>query len=163
MRGFRLALPFFLLFALTAYGATQNADMLVRQMSELASTPELILLRGGNFDPAQGVPSEASRGLSEQRSANGGPELYIVQFTRSPQDEERALMNRMGAEMLYYIPNNAYLVRLNPDIAVYLPQSSLVRSFFRLPKWAKIDPLVSSPKFSTLEILVAPGRDGRPA
>ena len=70
-----------------------------------------VLLRAGPFDTLDGEPLSASS-LGEADAA--GEQLYIVQFV-GPVKKQWVSDLKSVAEIISYIPNNAYLVRANGD------------------------------------------------
>ncbi|HPR63221.1 MAG TPA: S8 family serine peptidase [Thermoanaerobaculia bacterium] len=136
----------------------------VKDNGTLKANPDLILFRAGVFDPVVTIPSEIDFGLTCRRDAGTGPYLYIAQFNRTPGKSDKDHLNQIGAEVLYYIPNNAYILRLKPEQIPTVEKISSIRALFRLPKWAKIDPLIWTTMKDPvqIEILTAPGRDGVP-
>ncbi len=132
-------------------------------MSSQVRNPSLLLLRNAAFDPADRVPEDVGFGLSRWRDQRGGRVLGILQLKTSPTEKARRLLRSAGAEILYYIPNNAYLLRFDLANIEALSSLPMTRAVFRLPKWAKLAPeAIRSGKqgIQRLEIMAAPGRGG---
>ncbi|HQO20712.1 MAG TPA: S8 family serine peptidase [Acidobacteriota bacterium] len=110
------------------------------RMASPVAEPGLILFRTGIFDPASGVPDETVFGLSGQRDCTEGGLLYVVQFGSAPGTVERKAIVSLGGEIIGYIPNNAYLVRMDSFRFSGLAKADGVRAAFRLPKFAKVSP-----------------------
>ncbi len=84
--------------------------ILVLALGSMAMTPAArsdasVHLKSGSFVPAQGP------------SAAGSQKYYIVQFAGPIQQEWKDAINAEGAEILEYIPDFAFKVRMNPAIA----------------------------------------------
>jgi len=157
------AILFLALWTWPMLGA-QPEETLAETMSSLASKPDLVLLKTGPFDPLAGVPLETSFGASELRDRNEGVLHYVVQFPCTPGEQERELLDTVGAEILFYLPNNAYLVRMESSRFASLEFAQEVRAAFRLPKFAKVDPAlrVGPGQEKTLELICTPGASGSP-
>jgi uncharacterized repeat protein (TIGR01451 family) len=117
-----------------------ETDAFVQEMSVLASNGDLVLFRAGVFDPAKGVPEDAGFAVSSFRDHDDGDLLYVVQFRKTPGEGERTMIGKEGGTILHYVPNNAYLVRMDSERFPRLHGEAAVRSAFRLPKFAKLDP-----------------------
>jgi hypothetical protein len=145
--------------------AVSAGDSYAAAMSALAADPGLVLFKAGPFDPAQGLPGEALFGLSEGRDRDVGTLCYVVQFPCVPGPGERALLSEAGAEILYYLPNNAYLVSADAGACRSLATALEVRLAFRLPKFAKIDPILTSGEWKPgiVELVAVPGVSAAPA
>ena len=72
------------------------------------TNPELLILRGGIFDPASQQLDFSAAGVA----AGAGSSYAIVQFQPGHLVERKALARR-GIEFLGYVPNNAYYVKLS--------------------------------------------------
>jgi subtilisin-like proprotein convertase family protein len=131
--------------------------------SDLVRNSNLLLLRAATFDPTADIPQGLGSGLTPWRDQIGGRVLGIIQFAATPSVRDRAGLAKAGIERLYYLPNNAYLIRYDLQDAELLVQEAGVRALLRLPKWARVAPgLLETPAGPTdriaLEILAAPGR-----
>ena len=69
-----------------------------------------IMLRIGNFDPAQGT-LPLPRNLRAKQTY--GPAYYIVQFKSAIQESDKAGLQRRNLESLGYLPENAYILKLD--------------------------------------------------
>ena len=85
-------------------------------MAPAARSGTSIHLKSGDFVPAQGV------------AAQGSQKYFIVQFAGPVQQEWKDALTGAGAEVLDYIPDFAFKVRMNPAIANRVGQNSFVRS-----------------------------------
>jgi subtilisin-like proprotein convertase family protein/fibronectin type 3 domain-containing protein len=134
-------------------------------MSALVGESRLLLFKASSFDPANGVPSEGSFALSDKRDRASGRLLYVVQFPGSPGEKERRRLADLGAEILNYLPNNAFLVAMDSERFGDLERSAEVRAAFRLPKFAKVDPVLAhaaGKEDRSVEVVCAPGAKGEP-
>ncbi len=147
---FFILLPFFVLS-----DDFENQQFIERQ-SLLASNPNLILLRAMVIDPLSENISEEQFGLTSFRDKTSGDILYVIQFWDVPSDEDREEIFKEGGKIISYIPNNAYLVIIDSEKFQNLSYKKNVRSAFRLPKWAKIDPNIYEIKGDELELSVNP-------
>jgi serine protease AprX len=67
-------------------------------------TSHLLRLRSGTFDPVEGVPLQKDQ-LIKDRS-----DFYIVQFDGPIQDSWVTAITGLGCELIWYLPDDAYLV-----------------------------------------------------
>ena len=77
-----------------------------KTVGQLMRSDNAILLQNALIDTAQ----PTSLGIPEHLRAQGDPGSYIVQSRRALDEDFRALLNEAGAQIVSYIPNNAYLV-----------------------------------------------------
>ena len=85
-------------------------------MAPAARSGIAIHLKSGDFVPAQGV------------AAQGSQKYFIVQFAGPVQQAWKDALIAAGAEVLDYIPDFAFKVRMNPSIANRVGQNSFVRA-----------------------------------
>ncbi|MCD4750824.1 MAG: S8 family serine peptidase [Thermoanaerobaculales bacterium] len=134
------------------------------EMTAKVQNQGLLLLRSAHFDPTDRTPTDVGLGLSDWRDQSDGRVLGVVQFSSTPTAKSRTVLERAGVEHLFYIPNNAYLIRFDlADLETVLGFAG-VRAVFRLPKWARVEPgLLDSPVDGdgrvAVEIMAAPGVD----
>src|SRR5207247_1201860 len=87
-----------------------------KPLKELIHSDHAILLQNALIDTER--PIELS--IPEHLRAQGDPGSYIVQ-SRTPLDGAfRSLLKKAGAQIVSYIPNNAYLVRASAATAARL-------------------------------------------
>ena len=98
------------LAAPTAFSATRVAATAPGSAAIEAarSSSNLLILRGGIFDPAAQVLDFSAAGAASR----GGSSYAIVQFQSGHLAERKALAHR-GIQFLGYVPNNAYYVKLS--------------------------------------------------
>src|SRR5262249_7086934 len=90
----------------------------VKPIEQLTRSDNAILLRNALIDvtgPALSIP--------EQLRSKGDPGSYIVQARGKITDAFREELRRAGAEIISYVPNNAYLVRISQESANQLQAS----------------------------------------
>ena len=79
-------------------------------------------LKFATFDPAQGEVE-----VPEALRADGATGLWVVQFGRAPTDALREAVRRAGGEVLRYLPENAYVVRMDAAEAAAVRAQDPVR------------------------------------
>jgi hypothetical protein len=76
-----------------------------------------ILIRLGreHFDPLKKAPGRTGEatGVQEERGAQAGPGYYIVQFDGPVREEWKDALEAQGAELFDYIPDFAFIVRMD--------------------------------------------------
>ncbi len=75
-----------------------------------------------NFDPLQGVPA-----VADNLRANSSNSLYLVQFVTQPLDEYRQAITAAGGDVLNYIPNNSYIVRMGESTKQLISNFAFIR------------------------------------
>lgn len=101
-----------------------------------ATHPELIILSAGSYDPASQRLNVSMSGGADTVSTS----YAIVQFHGSTLEAGRKALEAKGADILGYIPNNAYVVRLNDNSLDTVQRSLGVRSAEYYAASYKIDP-----------------------
>jgi hypothetical protein len=80
-----------------------------------AGPPRIHLAAGYDFAPSQGEPAVPAALATESAStaveSAGAMHSYLVQFDGPPSDAERAALEKAGAAVFAYVPDQAYLVR----------------------------------------------------
>ena len=96
------------------------------QNSAIVTTPRAdssqIRLRYASFDPLEAQPE-----IVEQLQSAASNRLAIVQLEGVATDAGRAAIANSGGELIGYLPDNAYVVRIRPQGAEALRESELVR------------------------------------
>ncbi len=116
-----------------------------RTIGQLAGDRHAILLENAFIDT--GSPLNFS--IPKNLQSAGDPGAYIVQARGPIGNPFRALLARAGAEIVSYIPNNAYLVRAPAGVAHGLAAQSLVQSVIPYEPYYKISssmPVTVGPK-----------------
>jgi subtilisin-like proprotein convertase family protein len=96
-----------------------------KTLDELSRTDASILLRNALIDSS--IP--VSIAIPPHLRAQGDPGSYVVQSRGPLTDAYRASLRQAGAEIVAYVPNNAYLVRASDAVAKQLgalPQTQTV-------------------------------------
>lgn len=115
--------------------------------------PAVILLRAGIFDPATQMLDARNVGAAVPAGSN----YAIVQFEPGQLKKSKALVAR-GAEILGYVPNNAYYVRLNGVQLADLANDRDVRWAGAVLPAMKLDPALWIATRATSAALQADGR-----
>jgi subtilisin family serine protease/subtilisin-like proprotein convertase family protein len=89
-----------------------------RSIDELARSDSAVLLRNAFIDTAAGVPLR----IPEHLRSPGEPGAYIVQSRGPAGPQFRENLQRNEAQIISYIPNDAYLVRVSAEGAERLRQ-----------------------------------------
>ncbi|MGH2640159.1 MAG: S8 family serine peptidase, partial [Actinomycetota bacterium] len=72
---------------------------------------EEIKLRFATFDPVVDGPPR----IPDPLGAPAGADVYLVQLTTEPRDEHKARIDELGAEITFYVPDHAYIVRMDDE------------------------------------------------
>ena len=105
-----------------------------RTLKQLVGDRHAILLENALIDTA----SPLNLGIPKNLRAQGDPGAYIVQ-ARGPIDNAfRAMLAAAGAQIVSYIPNDAYLVRIPADAAGGLAANSLVQAVLPYEPYYKL-------------------------
>jgi len=116
--------------------------------------PELILLRAGVFDPARQTLDLREVGAAAATDSN----YAIVQFKAEQLKAARKALVARGVEILGYVPNNAYYVRLNGVRLGDLAQDASVRWAGAVAPAMKLDPALWTSARATSAALQNDGR-----
>ncbi|MFT4841197.1 MAG: serine protease AprX [Planctomycetota bacterium] len=94
-----------------------------------------IKLRVGSFDPLLSKPetSELLRSTNEQG-------LWILQFHQTPSQADRDAIATLGGQVIGYLPDNAYVVRMQPATAANALSIATVRWVGSYEVSYRIDP-----------------------
>jgi subtilisin family serine protease/subtilisin-like proprotein convertase family protein len=84
-----------------------------RRLNDLMRSDAAVLLANALIDTSSGVPLR----VPEHLQAMGDPGAYIVQSRGVIDATFRAKLESMGAQVVAYVPNNAYLVRASASAA----------------------------------------------
>lgn len=114
-------------------GHRQDLDTLAL----VAANPSFLLLRSGAYDPA-------SERLDLSRSALIAPGVSanyaIIQFSPATLDTGRKALLASGAEIVGYVPNNGFFVRLNGNDPATLRSATGARATEYYANALKVDP-----------------------
>jgi hypothetical protein len=139
---------------LFAWGATTRAAQ---------TEPSPIRLQAGTFTPAAGESLAAAPGLALDGYAAGARGYYIVQFAGAVREEWKAQLAAGGAELLDYIPDNAFKVRMTPAQASAAAGLSEVAWVGVFQPAYKISPSVDLSRANLLQVRVERGADAAAA
>ena len=103
--------------------------------SQLVRNDRAILLRNALLDTSLGLPA-----IPERLRSLGESENYIVQAKGVITPAFRQALKEAGAEIVAYVPNNAYLVRAGADAAKGLAALPLTQSVLPFEPYYKLDP-----------------------
>ena len=93
-------------------------------LDELMRSDAAVLLRNALIDATSGVPLPIPPHLRLQ----GETKSYVVQSRGTITENFRSALKAAGAEIVSYVPNNAYLVRVSADSAQSLRGLAQVQS-----------------------------------
>lgn len=105
-----------------------------RSWSAPAPQARLIHLRTRSFDPV----TDADRAPAGLRAGRGG--LHLVQFAAVPLEEQRQQLRRLGARIGAYLPDFAYVVRMNEATRAKVAAQPYVRWVGAYHPGDKIEP-----------------------
>src|SRR5436190_3910842 len=106
-----------------------------KPLSELIYSDSAILLRNALFDAAEAAPLE----IPPQLKSQGDPGSYVVQARGTIDKNFLARLKSAGAEIISYIPNNAYLVRASEGAANQLAAAPETQSILPWEPYFKLD------------------------
>ncbi len=155
-----IARPALLVCALAAPPAAQ---LLPAQVAQARQSSQ-IRLRCASFDPLLGLPAmpEELRGVTE-----GG--LWMVQFHTTPTAADRRALAGLGGQIVSYLPDNTYVVRMPALAAANTLSVASVRSIGSYEVAFRVDPALlagkvyTSGKVARYNIVVADKHHDKPA
>jgi len=103
-------------------------------MERLVRNDKAILMANALID----TTSKARLEIPDHLKAKGDPGSYIVQARGNITDLFRQQLSAAGAEIIAYIPNNAYLVKIDSGGAAKLARMSLTRSVLPYEPYYKL-------------------------
>ena len=109
-------------------------------------TGATIHLAAHPFDPAEGEP-DIDSWLRAEEPAPGEAGYYLVQLNGPPDAENKAAVQRAGGELIAYVPDNAYIVRMGTGAANALRSSDLVDWVGTYHPAYKISPTLGTHEF----------------
>ena len=104
-------------------------------LDQLMRSDSAVLLRNALLDTTRGGPA-----IPAHLRSVGNPGAYIVQARGVITDDFRAQLRAAGAEIVSYVPNNAYLVRASAGAARVLSASPSTLSVLPFEPYYKLDP-----------------------
>ncbi|MBC7263475.1 MAG: S8 family serine peptidase [Chloroflexi bacterium] len=128
----------------------------------LGEEPLLIHLRVTTFDPLVALPDIPAHLQAGPLGEGRAP--YIVQFTASAREEWKQSITARGGEIIGYIPDYAYLVRMTASTARQVEALEAVRWVGPFAPAYKIEPslqklALGSADVFTLHLMTFPGED----
>lgn len=109
----------------------QNTE---KALNELVKDDGAVLLANALIDTRGALPE-----IPRHLKAAGDPGSYIVQWKGAPGREFRAQLSEVGAEIISYVPNNAYYVKIDRAGADRLAGSAGVQSVMPYEPYYKLD------------------------
>jgi subtilisin family serine protease len=117
---------------------------------------QLLRLRYATFDPLGAPPVHAESDYVPVPQAGVHP--FIIQFSGPIMDDWRAAVSAAGAQIVDYVPDDAYIVLLNVETADALRALPFVRWIGYLQPIYRIDPaLVGVSGRTAVQVLLYPG------
>lgn len=132
-----------------------------RTIGQLARDQHAILLENALIDSSKPV----DLAIPDELRAHGDPGSYIVQSRGALNDAFRAALKAAGADIVSYIPNNAYLVTASPSAAAQLRSLPQAQSVLPYEPYYKLkSPLLDAVMQGkgtpdTLNVAVFPGQN----
>ena len=105
-----------------------------RSIGELVGVDTAVLLENALIDTASGQKLS----IPDELRSHGDPGAYIVQSRGPLNDAFRAMLREAGAEIVSYVPNNAYLVRASESAAGQLAGQLLTQSVLPFEPYYKL-------------------------
>jgi len=139
-----------IVLALSSRGAVSQAAQ---------SQPAAIRLQATTFTPAAGESPNVPPGLTISGYAQGTRGYYIVQFAGPVQEAWKSQLSAAGADLLGYIPDFAYKVRMNPAQAARVSDLESVAWVGLFQPAYKISPGVNLDGLNLLRVQIERGAD----
>ena len=92
-------------------------DMIVVAQRDTSDGRPAIRLRGATFTPSRGERPDIPPGLAAERPASGRAGYYLVQFQGPILDSWKQAVSATGAEIIEYVPDFAFKVRMTREQA----------------------------------------------
>ncbi len=105
-----------------------------KSLNALMRQDHSILLANALIDTDSGEPVNIPAHLRSQ----GAPGSYIVQWNGPATAEFRSRLTEAGAEIVSYVPNNAYFVKLSPENARSLEQAPGIQAVLPFEPYYKL-------------------------
>lgn len=122
--------------------------------------PPIIQLEVGTFTPGQtALPLDPELTLGALPA--GQPAYYLVQFAGAVQGAWKAAVQATGAQLLEYIPDNAFVIRMTPEQANQVKGQANVRFVDPYQPGYKFNLALDAGTAKTYTVLVHPGADAR--
>src|SRR5512143_687678 len=118
----------------------------------------LIRLKVATFEPSKGEPVLAP-GLRHRTLAAQERGTYIVQFVGPIEDDWKAAVTAVGAELLEYLPDFAFKVRMTPEQSAAIRRLSSVRWVGQFHPAYKLSPRLTRNGERLYVVLLEPNSD----
>ena len=105
----------------------------------LGAEPRQLRLRNGFITTPEPAPA-SQRALARQAAESPVSGLYLVQFEHAPTPADRATVTQLGAELLHFVPDNAFVARLTGVRLGELRALAAVRWVGEFTPALKLDP-----------------------
>jgi hypothetical protein len=115
-------------------------------LAPMAASAQTIHLATHPFDPAGGEPKVESW-LRADDPARGEQGYYLVQLSGSPTDARKEAVAAAGGEIIAYVPDNTYIVRMNGESRGILDASSAIRWIGPYHPAYKMSPTIGKHEF----------------
>ncbi|HWM24280.1 MAG TPA: S8 family serine peptidase [Chthoniobacterales bacterium] len=115
----------------------RNLALVLTMLAATSAMADPIMLRAGNFNPPQIVLPLPQNLQATQTSE---PAYYIVQFKSAIQESDKAELQRRGLESVGYLPENAYILRLDGALKEDLANWNRVAWIGRFEPGYKLSP-----------------------
>jgi len=86
-----------------------------------------ILLKNAVFDPLKQPPVSVNIGFATSQYSTGTGEYYILQFKGNVLEEWKQAVKNTGAVFFDYVPNNAFIVRMNSSVKSQVEAMDIVQ------------------------------------
>ncbi len=140
--------------SLFSWGATTRAAQ---------SDPAPIRLQAATFFPTADQPPALAPGLTVDGYAPGTRGYYIVQFIGPVETAWKNQVTKLGGEILEYIPDNAFKVRMDPAQAARVGDLATVNWVGIFQPAFKISPTVAGRGMSLIRVRIERGADAAQA
>ncbi len=135
---------FFVLLLVSFFVNASNA-------SEYLETDQdnTILLKNAVFDPLKQPPASVNTGFATSQYSTGTDEYYILQFKGNVLEEWKQAVKNTGALFFDYVPNNAFIVRMNSSVKSQVEAMDIVQWVGTYQPAYKISPVFSASSIAT--------------
>jgi PGF-pre-PGF domain-containing protein len=108
----------FLLSSFSTSAATNNADM---------ENHDMLLLKAGHVNTTFSVESQNEVLLMSSAISEEASDYYILQFSGQAKEEWKHNVSSKGAEIYNYVPNNAFIVKMNTSTKTQIQELDFVK------------------------------------
>ena len=108
----------------------------IRPIGELFRSESAILLRNALIETTEPLNF---LNIPDHLRSKEEPEVWVIQSSGKTTDRFRAILKSAGAEIISYIPRNAYLVKASTSVIAQLKQFPYVRATIPFEPYYKLD------------------------